>query len=143
MENRDPGPPGLFETRVYGPFLILRTREPVKTEDAYLAAAARVMLVGRSLGIGDADVNMQTVELADRSAPRLRAVAPPPLRHLAVAGRALERAEARRRLAASPGRAQTARGGRGGRSDQPADHERPHLAAAPGGAIALVVASRH
>ncbi len=67
MENRDPGPPGLFETRVYGPFLILRTREPVKTEDAYLAAAARVMLVGRSLGIGDADVNMQTVELADRS----------------------------------------------------------------------------
>ena len=46
MENRDPGPPGLFETRVYGPFLILRTREPVGTEDAYLAAAARVMLVG-------------------------------------------------------------------------------------------------
>ena len=67
MENRDPGPPGLFETRVFGPFLILRTREPVGTEDAYLAAAARVMLVGRSLGIGDADVNMQTIELADRS----------------------------------------------------------------------------
>ena len=67
MENRDPGPPGLFETRVYGPFLILRTREPVRTEDAYLTAAARVMLVGRSLGIGDADVNMQTIELADRS----------------------------------------------------------------------------
>ena len=67
MENRNPGPPGLFETRVYGPFLIVRTREPVKTEDAYLTAAARVMLVGRSLGIGDADVNMQTVELADRS----------------------------------------------------------------------------
>ena len=35
--------------------------------DAYLAAAARVELVGRSLGIGDADVNMQTVELADRA----------------------------------------------------------------------------
>jgi hypothetical protein len=66
MENRNPGPPGLFETRVYGPFLILRTREAVKTEDAYLTAAARVMLVGRSLGIGDADVNMQTIELADR-----------------------------------------------------------------------------
>ena len=62
-----PGPPGLFETRVYGPFLILRTREPVRTEDAYLTAAARAMLVGRSLGIGDADVNMQTIELADRS----------------------------------------------------------------------------
>ena len=67
MENRNPGPPGLFETRAYGPFLILRTREPVGTEDAYLTAAARVMVVGRSLGIGDADVNMQTIELADRS----------------------------------------------------------------------------
>ena len=67
IENRDPGPPGLFERRVYGPFLILRTREPVRTEDAYLAAAARAMLVGRSLGIGDADVNIQTIERADRT----------------------------------------------------------------------------
>ena len=67
MENRDPGPPGLFETRVFGPFLIIRTREPVQTEDAYLAAAARAMLVGRSLGIGDADVNLQTIERADRA----------------------------------------------------------------------------
>ena len=31
-----------------------------------LAAAARVVLTGRSLGIGDADVNMQTIERADR-----------------------------------------------------------------------------
>ena len=74
IENRDPGPPGLFEPRVFGPFLILRTREPRATEDAYLAAAARAMLVGRSLGIGDADVNMQTIERADRSAARLRPV---------------------------------------------------------------------
>ena len=66
IENRDPGPSGFFETRVFGPFLIIRTREPVKTERAYLAATARAMLVGRSLGIGDADVNLQTVELADR-----------------------------------------------------------------------------
>jgi len=67
IENRDPGPPGMFERRVYGPFLILRTREPVRTKDAYLTAAARAMLVGRSLGIGDADVNMQTIEQADRT----------------------------------------------------------------------------
>jgi len=66
IENRDPGPPGVFETRVFGPFLVIRTREPVKTEDAYLTAAARAMLVGRSLGIGDADVNLQTIERADR-----------------------------------------------------------------------------
>ena len=66
IENRDPGPPGFFETRVFGPFLIIRTREPVRTEDGYLAAAARAMLVGRSLGIGDADVNLQTIDRADR-----------------------------------------------------------------------------
>ncbi len=67
IENRDPGPASLFETRVFGPFLILRTRRPVETEDAYLFAAARVMLVGRSLGIGDSDINMQTVERANRA----------------------------------------------------------------------------
>jgi hypothetical protein len=67
MEDRDPGPPELFEHRVFGPFLILRTREPVVTEDAYLTAAARAMLAGRSLGIGDADVNLQTIERADRA----------------------------------------------------------------------------
>ncbi len=66
IENRDPGPPGLFETRVFGPFLVMRTRQPVQTVDAYLMAAARAMLVGRSLGIGDADVNIQTIERADR-----------------------------------------------------------------------------
>jgi hypothetical protein len=66
IENRDPGPPGLFQTRVFGPFLVLRTRKPVVTEGAYLAAAARVVLAGRALGIGDADVNMQTIERADR-----------------------------------------------------------------------------
>jgi hypothetical protein len=66
IENRDPGPPGVFETRVFGPFLVIRTREPVRTVDAYLEAAARAMLVGKSLGIGDADVNLQTVERADR-----------------------------------------------------------------------------
>ena len=37
------------------------------TEDAYLTAAARAMLAGRSLGIGDADVNLQTIERADRA----------------------------------------------------------------------------
>ena len=28
--------PGLYETRVFGPFLVLRTREPVGTVDAYI-----------------------------------------------------------------------------------------------------------
>lgn len=67
IENRDPGPAGLFETHAFGPFLVIRTRAPVVTEDRYLAAAVRAMLVGRSLGIGDADVNLRTMELADRA----------------------------------------------------------------------------
>ena len=65
IENRNPGPAGMFETRAFGPFLVIRTRRPVRTEEAYLTAAARAMLVGRSLGIGDADVNLQTIERAE------------------------------------------------------------------------------
>jgi hypothetical protein len=67
IPNRDPGPAGVFETHAFGPFLVIRTRAPVRSEDAYLAAAARAMLLGRSLGIGDADINMQTIEQADRT----------------------------------------------------------------------------
>lgn len=66
IENRDPGPPGMFETRAFGPFLVIRTKEPVGSDKAYLAAAVRAMLVGLSLGIGDADVNLQTIERAER-----------------------------------------------------------------------------
>ena len=66
IENRDPGPAGTFETRAFGPFLVIRTIRPVGDDRAYFAAAARAMLVGRSLGIGDADVNLQTIERADR-----------------------------------------------------------------------------
>ncbi|MCY7301616.1 MAG: glycosyltransferase family 39 protein [Thermoleophilia bacterium] len=66
IENRDPGPPGTFETKAFGPFLVIRTIRPVANDRAYFAAAARAMLVGRSLGIGDADVNLQTIERADR-----------------------------------------------------------------------------
>ncbi len=65
IENRNPGPAGMFETRVFGPFLVIRTRKPVRTEAGYLSAAGRAMLVGRSLGIGDADVNVQTIEQAN------------------------------------------------------------------------------
>ncbi|MEI7759807.1 MAG: glycosyltransferase family 39 protein [Thermoleophilia bacterium] len=66
IENRNPGPSRVFETYAFGPFLVIRTREPVRTERAYFAAAARAMLAGRSLGIGDTDVNLQTIERADR-----------------------------------------------------------------------------
>ena len=61
--------PRTFEARDFGPFLVIRTREPVRTPRRYLASApARAMLVGKALFIGDADVNCQTVERAARAA---------------------------------------------------------------------------
>ena len=126
IEDRDPGPLGLFETRAFGPFLVIRTSAPVRSDSAYLAAAARVMLLGRALGIGDADVNLQTIEQADR---KLRGYGPS-LRlrsdQLAIARRALERAETRERRAPGAARAQASCRGSGGRRAEDApDQVRP------------------
>jgi hypothetical protein len=66
VEQRLPDPAAPFEARAFGPFLIVRTREPTVTPGRYLTLAARAMLVGRSLGVGDVDVNMLTVERAAR-----------------------------------------------------------------------------
>lgn len=72
-----PTPSELFETRAFGPFLVIRTRERVLTPEAYLYAAGRAMLAGRSLGIGDTDINLGTIEQASRTlrgyGPSLRA----------------------------------------------------------------------
>ena len=66
IERRLPDPAAPFEARVFGPFLIIRTREPVVTPETYLYLSARALLVGRSLGIGDSDINLRTVVLAAR-----------------------------------------------------------------------------
>jgi hypothetical protein len=66
IKHLQPTPTSAFETARFGPFLILRTREPTRTIDRYLFHAARAQLLGRRLGIGDADVNIVTVERADR-----------------------------------------------------------------------------
>jgi 4-amino-4-deoxy-L-arabinose transferase-like glycosyltransferase len=66
IERRLPDPAAPFEARVFGPFLIIRTREPVETPQTYLYLSARALLVGRSLGIGDSDINLRTVVLAAR-----------------------------------------------------------------------------
>ncbi len=66
IENREPSPADTFETRAFGPFLVIRTLRPVANDRAYFLAGVRAMLVGQSLGIGDADVNLQTIERADR-----------------------------------------------------------------------------
>ena len=60
-----PRPAAAFEARVYGPYLVIRSRAPLLTRAHYLAVAERVMLVGRSLQINDADVNLQTMRRAE------------------------------------------------------------------------------
>jgi hypothetical protein len=61
-----PQPARVFEARVYGPYLVLRTREPVRTRARYLALSERVQQLGHALRIGDADVNLTAVRLAEK-----------------------------------------------------------------------------
>jgi hypothetical protein len=68
IEERVPFPHADFEARAFGPYLVVRTREPVVTPARYLAQAERAQRMGKSLFIGDADVNWQTVR---RAAARL------------------------------------------------------------------------
>ena len=63
---RVPKPHADFEARRFGPFLILRTREPTRTVGRYLDFARRVELVGQELDMGDADVNVVTIRQAKR-----------------------------------------------------------------------------
>lgn len=62
-----PRPASAFETRVFGPFLVIRTRAPVVTPKRYLERAGQAMLVGKRLYLGDADINLPTVERAARA----------------------------------------------------------------------------
>jgi hypothetical protein len=66
IEERSPSPAAAFEVRAFGPFLVIRTSEPTGTPERYLYLAARVQVLGRSLGVGDADINMRTVERAEQ-----------------------------------------------------------------------------
>jgi hypothetical protein len=71
---RSPEPASAFEVRRYGPFLVIRTAHPVGTPERYLERAGQALLVGKALYIGDADVNLVTVE---RAARELRGYGPP------------------------------------------------------------------
>jgi hypothetical protein len=57
-----PGPQ--FETRAFGPFLIVRTLEPVADTQTFLRDTAVVAFQGKLLGIGDAGLNHQTAVTA-------------------------------------------------------------------------------
>ena len=65
IERRLPDPAKPYEVRAFGPFLVIRTVRPVVTPKAFLYYAARALLVGQQLGIGDADVNLHTVVRAE------------------------------------------------------------------------------
>jgi hypothetical protein len=61
---RYPQPASKFEARVFGPFLIVRSRRPTRTIREFLLQTQAVQLVGQSLYLGDSDINLLTVERA-------------------------------------------------------------------------------
>jgi Dolichyl-phosphate-mannose-protein mannosyltransferase len=58
ISHRSPGP--AFETKAFGPFLVIRTREPVRTIESFFYETAEVQMLGEELGVGDAGINHQT-----------------------------------------------------------------------------------
>ena len=61
---RRPFPAPQFEAKVFGPYLIIRTRQRTRSIGHYLALASQVEILGKELYIGDADVNFVTVRRA-------------------------------------------------------------------------------
>jgi len=57
-----PGPQ--FETRAFGPFLIVRSKDPTETAETFLRDTAIVAYQGKLIGIGDAGLNYQTAVTA-------------------------------------------------------------------------------
>ncbi|MBA2463012.1 MAG: glycosyltransferase family 39 protein [Actinobacteria bacterium] len=64
---RRPNPPSAFDVRRFGPFLVIRTADPVGTPAQYLRRAGQATLVGKALWIGDADINLVTIERVART----------------------------------------------------------------------------
>jgi hypothetical protein len=62
IESRSPGPG--FESRAFGPFLILRTTAPVRSPEGFLRATVEVQQLGQGLGIETASLNYRTAALA-------------------------------------------------------------------------------
>jgi 4-amino-4-deoxy-L-arabinose transferase-like glycosyltransferase len=62
-----PAPTGAFEARVFGPYLVIRSRRPLLTRARYVTVAKDVMRVGQRLEIGDASINLRTLMRAGSS----------------------------------------------------------------------------
>jgi hypothetical protein len=60
-----PSPQAAFEGRVFGPYLVIRSRRPLRTPVHYVDMSERVMRLGRDLGIADADINLRTMLQAE------------------------------------------------------------------------------
>jgi uncharacterized membrane protein len=60
-----PQPASAFEGRAYGPYLVIRSRQPLVTRTRYLAVSKDVLRLGRALQIGDADINLRTMLQAE------------------------------------------------------------------------------
>jgi Dolichyl-phosphate-mannose-protein mannosyltransferase len=61
---RYPNPRSDFEARAFGPFLVIRSRRPTRTPMEFLLESRQAQILGRSLGAGDADVNLLTADQA-------------------------------------------------------------------------------
>jgi hypothetical protein len=61
---RLPEPASVYEARVYGPFLVIRSRRPTATPAEFLRETEAVMVVGKALDLGDADINLHTAQVA-------------------------------------------------------------------------------
>ncbi len=66
IDLRLPKPTGAFEGRVFGPYLVLRTREPTRSPNRYLTRAAAAMRLGGELGVVDDLGNLYTVLAAEK-----------------------------------------------------------------------------
>jgi hypothetical protein len=62
IENRSPGEG--YETRAFGPFLVVRTLAPVGSPEAFLRATVEVQRLGQELRIETASLNYQTAAVA-------------------------------------------------------------------------------
>jgi len=61
---RLPRPYWKFDGKVFGPFLVIRSRKPTRTPQEFLEQTIAVMLLGQSMWIGDADINLLTARIA-------------------------------------------------------------------------------
>ena len=62
IEDRSPGP--AFETRVFGPFLVVRTYDPTLTPEMFLSDTLEVQRTGESLQVESSGLNYQTARVA-------------------------------------------------------------------------------